>query len=75
VPPSSRNESDPVVGHARVVYAIPIRQSEVMAWSKPGLLVPDDPEDDAWIFEVQEAVTDRLPDLLERAGQPDVEFE
>lgn len=56
---------DPVVGHARVIYVIPIRQSEALAWSTPQEW--PDPEEDAWIFEVEKAVKDRLPDLLDRA--------
>jgi hypothetical protein len=67
-------EDDPVVCHARVSYTIPIRRSEVLAWSTPGL-IPDDPEDDAWMFEVESAVADRLPDLLDRAAEPDVEID
>jgi hypothetical protein len=61
--------SDPVVGHARVCYSIPVRRSELETWTTA------DPDDHRWAVETEKAIRNLLPDLLDRAGEPDVEFD
>lgn len=66
-------QEDPTIGYALVYYRIPVRQSDLRTW--PVSTVSEhDPEDDAWIYDVEQAVADRLPNLLDRAAPPDVEF-
>lgn len=66
-------DDDKTIGHARVSYLVPVKQSDYDKWVKSK---PDgsDPDDDRWFFEIEEAVKDGLPDLLERTGEPEVEF-
>lgn len=72
LPSSNNRPEDPVIGHVNVTYAVPVTKNQALKWSTPSS--DWDPEDDRWIFEVEEAVKDRLPDLLETSGEPTVEW-
>lgn len=64
-------EDDDVI--VNVIYSVRVTPEEVQQWAK-GCLPPMDDEDDSWVFAVQDAVRERLPVILARDTEPEVEL-